>query len=177
MFLLALILVAASNQLVLLDEVVDVQAASVQAVNVNLDQSGALIEVSYDVGGEDVELVASLVGPGDGAFSARGRPNQYLRMLPPGNSGAFRFPAHRTGMYRVVLDNQANQNKPVSVNLRVAVTFGDEGVTGPVTLPPRRRAIVVSLSLLMFFAVAFFTGRKLLAARRGRPRGGQIPLF
>lgn len=171
------LLLAAATSLPVVDEVVHVPPGNVQAVNLTLQKEEAVIEVSFAVVAGASEINVALVGPGDGIFSRKGAPHQYLRLLPGQQDGTFRFPATVHGDYQVILDNRGQDRREVAVKLHVALTFGEAAALRPRTLSRERKLAVVCLSLLFFGGVALYSGRRLVSAMRKRTRDEQTRLF
>jgi hypothetical protein len=160
MILALLLAVAASpGHLVLLDETVKVPAADWRAFRIPLRQQPARIECGFSVleGGSGVR-VALLQGHHTLAATA------YQR------SGGFAYAA-APGEYVIVLDNRMEGRGPAEVRLRVSLAF-DGAPAGPRTLSPKRRAVVVGLSVLLFAAILVFAGGRLGRAFNTRGSGG-----
>ena len=177
MIWLALILAATTTDLVLVEETVRLAPRDVKAVNVSLQQREAVIEVSVDVAGQGAAINVGLLGPGDGIWSRRGEPLQYLRLIPETGAARFRYPARQRGEYQVVLDNRTRKSTAVSANLRVSVIFDAPGAIQPAKLSPRRQAVVIAASLLFFAGLLWWPGRKLFRVMSTRLRRRPPPLY
>ena len=166
---LALLLLAASNQVVLVDEEVVVEAGKVKAVHVDLRQRPAVVETTFEVlRGEPVEV--SLIG-------GEGRGRRYLRRVSDRSSGTIRYAARKLGPYQLVLDARGVDQGRTTIRLRIALAFDSAGLLQPGSLSPQRRSAVVALSVLFFLLVVAYTGRRLKAAIAKRRNDEQPPLF
>jgi hypothetical protein len=176
MILLALILAASSNRLLMVDDTVRVPPGEYTTLGVSLKQKPAVVEVSFatDTGSPGVSV--ALLGPNE-ALVRNGPRRQFLRVVYDQRDAAFRFPARRLGDYEILLDNRSNKEKEAVVSLKVTLGFDEPGTLRPETVSSERRMVVVSLSLLFFAAVTLWSGRKVLEAMARRRRDEQLPLF
>jgi len=163
-----LLLAAAGSQVLVVDEVIHVPASRMRLVHLSLQQRPAVVECAFEVEGEKRDVRVALMGREDGEAFRRGRAHKVLRATPYQESGRFRHPVDTPGEYFVAVDNRLEGRGEARVRLRVSLLF-HEGLAGlPETLPARRKAAVIIVSLVLFFAVALWSGRKLLAANERR---------
>ncbi len=94
----------------------------------------------------------------------RGQDHETMAATPNGRSGDFRRIIQVRGQYAVVVEN-ARGAPPAMVRLRVRTSV-DPGDDVAKTLSPRRRLIVVLVSVLFFFVTVAWSGRKLIRAMR-----------
>ncbi len=167
--LLALLLAAAPVQrVVLVDETVRVPPRSAKGVTAVLQQERAVIEVSCRLVEGDEVLVVVLPPPGAGA-----RRVVYMDPSKP-RDHPYRYLAAAPGEYQIVVDNKGDS--PAQAVLKVTLAFGVPGAAEPLTLPPRRRSVVLGLSLLFLAAVGWVSARRILPLFRRPPPPGLPPL-
>ena len=80
---------------------------------------------------------------------------------PYAMSGSMRQRIAHPGDFLVILENRGPGSGAAQARLRVEVV---EDENSPITLSPRRRAAVVTASLLFFFGVCAWSGRRLWRA-------------
>jgi hypothetical protein len=164
MIFLAMLLAAAAvpDRFVLMDETVQVPAASWRDYPIELRQRPALVECSFSVEGGGSGVRVALMQRAEVERLRAGQRHHVLAATGYERAQRFRFPVP-AGDYSIVVDNRLEGRGPADVHLRVALAF-----TGPEpeaqVLSPARRASVVAASILFFLAVAFFAGRKLKKA-------------
>jgi hypothetical protein len=174
MVLLALLLVASASRITVVDEVFSLAPGEVKTVNLSLHQHPAVVDAAFKVTSGDSVVSLGLRGP-DGSDGAASR--RFLRVMHEQSAGALRYPARTLGDYQVLVENPRNHKRPATVALQVSLAFGEAGTLRPEMLSPQRRRAVVGLSLLFFAVVAWWSGRRLLAAIEKRKRDAQFPLF
>jgi hypothetical protein len=169
---LLLLLAAAPERVVLIDEVVAVPAKGWRDFAITLRQRPAVLECRYTVsGGSGVR--ALLLQRSDVERLREGRPHQPIAATAFVHAGALRAAPPVPGDYSLVLDNALEGRGPALVRLTVSLTFG---VAQPAAreLPAGRRLTVICLSALFLFAVAGYVGWRLHIAL-GRPPHGSSP--
>lgn len=176
MIFLALLLASFSDRLLMVDDVVHVKPGQYTTVSVALQQRPAVVDLSFQTQPASPSLSVALMGPPDGRVS-NGERRQFLRVVYDQRDGSFRFPARLLGNYEILLDNRGNKDKEAVVSLKVSLGFNEPGTIRPETISSERRMGVISLSLLFFAAVVFWSGRKLMAAIETRKRDEQLSLF
>lgn len=165
MILVWLALAAAPQRLLILDEVAQVPASQIRAVNLNVAAREAILECEFSVSGPGSGIRVSLMSWDQAERFRRGLSHRTVKSLPYATSGLLRTAIAGGGRYQLVLDNRLEGRGPAAVSMKVWLTFGQ---TVPVELSWRRRMTVAAISLGFFFAVACFVGRKLWRAMRNR---------
>jgi hypothetical protein len=98
----------------------------------------------------------------------RGMPRRALAITAPDSFARLRYYTRTPGDYAVVVENR-DPDHEATVRVRVWVDFGAGQAMETTQLSPRRRLAVVAISLAVFFGIAGWSGRRLLAGiRRGR---------
>lgn len=98
---------------------------------------------------------------------ARRREYESLAATATGGSGGFERMIATPGLYRVLIRNERGA-PPVRVSLSVRTEADPLPFAISREVPPGRRLAVVAISLSVFFAIVFWSGRMLLRARRNR---------
>jgi hypothetical protein len=172
---LLLILAAAPERLVVMDETVEVPAAGWRAFEIDSKQRPAVIECRFAVASGGSGVRVSLLTREDRDRLRDGQRHRPLASTPYRRSGAFRLYAP-AGEYSVIVSNALEGRGPARVRMTVALAFPG-AQAAPQVLSPGRRVVVVALSLLFFAAVALFAGRRILRAWPRRPSGAPPPAF
>ena len=160
--LLALLLVAAPQRLLLVEETVEVPPKTAKGLTAVLQQQRAVIEVvCRPIEGEDLILI---ILPPEGAGA---RP-VYVQPPRP-EDHPYRYLAMQPGEYQVVVENRGEA--PARVALKVTLVFGAPGAAEPFTLPEPRRRLVVGMSLLFLAAIGWISARRILPLFRRPPHG------
>jgi hypothetical protein len=162
-----LALAVVPERLPLIQETVDVPPGQWRAFDITLGQRPAVVECSFAVvSGRSGVRLALTPRPEMGRLGS-GQPHRALISTGYEREGGFRVTASK-GAYSLVVDNQLEGREPARVELSVALVFSP-APSAPQVLSPRRRAVVVALSLAFFAGVAFYAAWKLRGALFGRP--------
>jgi len=95
------------------------------------------------------------------------QPHQYFQTTPYQRSGNVRARLTESGSYVVIVDNRQEAKRRARVDLAVTLTTGPDPDALPVAYAsPRKRWIVVSVSLAVFAAMLLVFGRALWRATR-----------
>jgi hypothetical protein len=166
---LALLLLASApaDRLDLIKDTIAIRRGSAETINISLQQSQAVLDVGFEVLNGGPEVNVALVGPAQRNAAADEPAYGYLRYLPGQSAGSFRFPAARKGDYQVILDGRGAERN-AEVRLSVSLLFHEAGALRPSTVSRRRQGVVIALSLLFFFSVSFWSGRRLVRCFRQR---------
>ena len=156
---LALILLAASTQIELVNEVIPVPARDWRYVEVALKQRPARVIADYTTGAGSKDVRLELVRRED----VEGFPDRMSGGIIAGgsqetSSGHLHYQTPLSGEFALIIDNRAGA-QPASVHLRVALDFAE--VSG---LTPARRLLVVVISFAVFFGIVTYSARRILRA-------------
>jgi len=172
MIALALALVfAAASRVELADEVYSIPADEWRYLEVGLKQRPALVVAHYDVEGSaaEAEVRVALMRREDMEHLRQGLPHGAVAMTAPGRSGTLRAFVP-PGDYVLVVENRAAAGAPAGppapIHLHVWLDFSDRFGPAITTLSPRRQLAVILISFAVFFAIAAWSGRRLLKAVR-----------
>ena len=160
--LTALLLLAASTSVDLVDDLYQIPAAEWKYVEVNLRQRPARIVASYDVRGGSDQVRLALMTRTDLDRLRGDLPYGVLAATQPGTRGSFDFRVRECGDYVLVVDNRSAKSRPADVHLYISLDFADRSVPDITQLAPRRQLTVILLSFAFFFVVVTFAARKLL---------------
>ena len=152
----------------LVDEVYPIPAGEWHFVPIDLKQRPATVTATFDAPSGAGRIRLALVSRADLEHLWRGLPQGALEIVGPANSGSLRHAIRSPGEYAIVVDNQLGDGKTPLVRLRIWLDFGVPPGPNVTILSPARRLAIAAISLAIFFAIAFFAGRKLLAAFAAR---------
>jgi hypothetical protein len=160
LLLVPIVLLAASTNLQLVDEVYRIPANDWRWVPVSLRQKPALISARYQANGDGTEVRLKLVRRAD---LERGRDARYLAATGFGRTGHLLYQVMAPDDYVVLVENDAEA--PAEVLLRISLDFTHAGprVT---RLSPQRQFTVIAISFAVFFGIVTWSARKLLKAVR-----------
>ena len=163
----ALLLLAATSQVNLVDDPYQIPAGEWNWVGVNLSQKRATITASFRVTSGGDQLRVALMSRDTLEHLGSDLPSATLAAPAPGRTGGFSFRVHELGDYAILLDNRASKSKSADVHLNVSLDFAEPAVT---PLDPRRQLTVILLSFAFFLTVVTYSARKLLQGVRPTPR-------
>jgi hypothetical protein len=132
----------------------------------------ARLEVRFDVLSpkDGPGIRATVLSAGEFEKFREKLPHQDLQATSYQRAGSLRARLSEPGGYVVVVDNRQNAQRRCRVDLEVTLTTGPDPESLPVTYAsPRKRLIVVTVSLAGFAVIAALAGRALWRATR-RPR-------
>ena len=154
MTFLALVLLVASNQVLLLDEKIHVSAQESYAADISLEQRPALVDCFFQVLGNAQRGVRlALLSRAHLERFQSGLEHEVLAATPYQTSGHFQFDVRTPGEYALLVDNRSAA-QAVNVVLKVTLEFHDPSAPQPVVLSESRRLTIVALSLAFFLATA-----------------------
>ena len=161
---LALLLLAVSSKVELVNGDYQIAPSDWQWVPVNVRQHPALLTASFQVhsGSEDVRLLLMRREDLDDM------PHGSLADTPEARAGALTHYLHDLGEYGLVVEN-TNSHVPASVHLFIWLDFAPHR-TAVETLSPQRQWSVILISFAAFFGIVTWSARKLLHAMKA---GGQ----
>ncbi|MEK7404168.1 MAG: hypothetical protein AAB225_03590 [Acidobacteriota bacterium] len=155
---LALLLLAATQPLVLVDDHLLIPPAGSRAIPIALHQRPAVIDCQFSASRGGPVMLWLVRRPDLERFHS-GRPLEALLVTGYHRAGAFR---HKPGPgdYAVIVDNRLDASGPAEVRLVISLLF-DAEPGGPQFVPTGRKIVVVVLSLLFFLAVLWYARRRL----------------
>ena len=150
----ALLLLLASNQVVLLDEKIHVPAQESYAADISLVQRPALVDCSYEVlGNAQLGVRLALLSRAHLERFHSGLEHEVLAATPYQTSGHFQFDVRTPGEYALLVDNRTAAQS-ADVVLKVTLDFHEPSAPLPVVLSESRRLTIIGLSLAFFLATA-----------------------
>jgi hypothetical protein len=154
MNLIALVLLVAPSQVVLLDEKIHVPAQESYAADISLVQRPALVDCSYEVLGNARRGVRlAMLSRAHLERFHSGLEHEVLAASPYQRSGHFQFDVRTPGEYALLVDNRS-EAQAADVALKVTLVFHDPSAPPPVVLSQRRRFTIIALSVAFFLATA-----------------------
>ena len=158
----ALILLAASTHVDLVDEVFRIPAGEWRYVELGLRQKPAFVSAEFEVrsGSRDVRL--ALMRQDDLERLRGSRPSGVMAMTETGASGQLRYQVRVPGDYVVVIDNRAEPDRPAEAHLHVALDFGARPGPEVTRLSTARQIAVIAISFAVFFGIVSYSSRRLL---------------
>jgi hypothetical protein len=157
----ALLLLAASTRVDLVDEVFEVPPAEWRYLELGLKQRAAYVSADYHVMGDSDKVRLELMTRDDLQYLRAHRPFTPMVATGEGRSGRLRVPIRRPGDYVIVLNNQSG-TRTASVRLHVGLNFSGRPEPEVTTLSRGRQLAIVLISFAVFFAIAAFSARRLL---------------
>jgi hypothetical protein len=162
----ALILLAASARLELVNEVLPIPAGDWRYVELGLNQKPALVSAGFVVesGSQHVKLM--LMRREDMDRLRAGLPYGVIVATLAASTGGLSYRVSVPGDYVVVIDNRNLDRQPAMARLRVALDFS--GGQGPqvTRLSTRRQLTVILISFAVFFGIVTYSARRLLRGIR-----------
>lgn len=135
-----------------------------QAIDLRIPQNGTTVDIDFEVKQGSRVQVLVLNRPQAERFH-RGRSFEAIVSSGFDTSGRLRYRMADAGEYVLMVDNRINGRTPALVHLRVDLS-NPQAV--PVReLPPARRRVVVTLSLLFFGSVVAFSAWRFLRGMSG----------
>jgi hypothetical protein len=166
--LFALILATgASNYLTLFDEIVRIPRGQWRAINVSLHQRPAQVQCRYQVVRGSSNVRAVLMSREDVTRFQQGQDYHVMSLTAADRKGELRHIISRPGDYIVLIENDS-KGSPSYVQLHLGLEFNRYTSFEPLTVSPRRRSVIIAVSLLLFALIGAWSGWRLLRATRGR---------
>ena len=158
----ALILLAVSSQVNLLDDVVQIPAGHWYYFPLGLRQKPAFVAADFEVkSGSDLVRLA-LMRREDMERLRDNRPSGVLAATDSARSGQLRYQIGVAGDYILLIDNRLSPDRPTEAHLRVSLDFSRAGGPAVTRLSVPRQITVIAISFAVFFAIAGFSARRLL---------------
>lgn len=162
MIVLALLFLASSQSIQLVNDIFRLSPGEWRAVNVALHQGQPVVVTGdFAVRSGSTHMRLELLRQADLERLRDGRPNGFLAMTPPGAAGRFRYIIRVPGDYAVILDNRGAR-EPALARLHVNLDFGERPVPTVRQLSPERQLVVILISFAVFFAIVTYSARRLL---------------
>jgi hypothetical protein len=165
MILPALLLLAATTRLDLVDEVYRIPPKEWRYVELELKQVPVSVICQYDAEVRGPQVRLALMDRQDLKRMSEDEAHGVLSVTPAGTGGRIFHIVRTPGNYVVVVDNR-NGDRAAAVHLRVALDFTARHGPAVTYLSPQRRWAVVAISFGVFFAIVTWSARRLLRAVR-----------
>ena len=152
---------------VLMDGVISVPPSRWSAIDVQVAEAGTLIDCTFSVRNDASRVQPILVTRADAQRFHEGRsyrplvPSSYMR------AGRLRYETRTAGSYVLLIDNQIENRKAAEVAVRIELWSPRAAEVR--TVSPRRRGVVVAVSVLFFAAVTAYFLRRYLTRRTQTP--------
>lgn len=158
----ALILLAASSRVDLVDDLYQIPAGQWRYVELELRQKPAFVAADFEVKSGSREVRLALMRREDMERLREDRPSGVLAATEPAGSGQLQYQVRVGGDYILLIDNRLSPNHATDAHLRVSLDFGT--ISGPAVtrLSAPRQITVIAISFAVFFAIAGFSARRLL---------------
>jgi hypothetical protein len=157
-----LVLLAATTSVELADEVYRIPPHYWRYMELGLKQRPALVNARFEVDEGPPRVRLALMTQGDLEGLRTGLPHRWLSVTPAGPSGRVLYDLPQAGDYVLVVENRGAA--AAVVHLRVLLDFSGRHSLTVTQITPRRRAVVVGTSLVVFFAIVTYSARRLLRA-------------
>lgn len=158
MIVLAFLLAVAPTAII--DRSVRVPPADTRGLHFSIKNRPATLQVDYRAAGPRVRLM--VMAQADESRFRAGRDVDAAAATEFERSGSLRAYIATPGEYVVVVDNRAERSAAALVHMKGTLVY-DMAPREARELTPRARWTVVSASLVFFFGVVWFAGRRLRA--------------
>lgn len=158
----ALILLAASSQVELVDDVYQIPAGQWYYVPLGLRQKPAFVAADFEVKSGARRVRLALMRREDMERLREDRPSGVLAATEPAGSGQLRHQIGVAGDYILLIDNRLSADRPTEAHLRVSLDFSRTPGPAITRLSVPRQITVIAISFAVFFAIAGFSARRLL---------------
>jgi hypothetical protein len=145
---------------ILTNGVISVPASHWSAIEVPVVQPGTMIEASFSVPNGATAVEAILVTRKEADRFNAGRSYHPLCRSGYQTEGKLRCEAEQKGDYVLLIDNRIEGRKPAEVSVKISVREPASIIA--VTIPPRKRAVIIALSMLFFVAVVMYSARQFM---------------
>lgn len=166
----ALMLLAATANTQTFERVLTLRPASVKSMHFSVKNRPATLDVEFRTSRAEVTSRLIVIPQNDLPRLEAGRDYKQIAVTDFAASGHLRTYIPTPGEYHVVVDNRHQANSQLHVEVKGTLT-ADVTAKEARYLSPTRRAVVISSSVLVFFAVAWVAGRRLYVATLGERRG------
>lgn len=169
----ALLLLLVSAPTASFDRTVRVPPADIRGLELTIKNRPGTIDLRYRVAQRDARVRAVVLAKADQPRFRAGRTVAELASTPYAPEGSLKVHLVTPGDYVIILDNRPQAKQETQVQVRGQIAYDPEPVTAW-ELPPQRKAAVMAASLAAFFALFWWSGRRVVSAvnekeRRERP--------
>lgn len=158
----ALILLAASTHLELVNEVLRVPPGELRSFPLVLKQHPAMVAADFEVQSGPARLWLALMRRDDLKRLHDELPAGVMAGTIPGSSGRIRYRVRVPGDYVVVIENRGGDARPAEARVRVALDFQMQSGPEVTRLSPGRQFAVILISFAVFFGIVSYSARRLL---------------
>lgn len=158
----AILLLAATTHVDLVDEVYRIPAGQWRYVELGLQQKPAFVAADFEVQSGSHQIRLALLRRDDLERLRAEEPAGVLAATNPGGSGKLRYQVRTPGEYALVLDNREDSEHAAVAHLHVSLDFGRNSGPAVTRLTPFRQIIVVAFSFAVFFGIVGYSTRRLL---------------
>lgn len=162
----AILLLAATTHVDLVDEVYRIPAGQWRYVELGLQQKPAFVAADFVVQSGSHQVRLALLRHDDLQRLRAEEPAGVLAATDAGDSGKLRFQVRMPGEYAVVLDNRDDSEHEAVAHLHVSLDFGRNPGPAVTRLSPLRQMVVVAFSFALFFGIVGYSARRLLRGIR-----------
>ncbi|PWT99677.1 MAG: hypothetical protein C5B51_26735 [Terriglobia bacterium] len=166
MICLALILLAASTRVDLVNELLQIPADDWRYVELGLKQQPALVLADFQEESGPPHVKMMLVRHEDMSRLQSGRAPAPLVATSPAKAGRLLYRVPAPGDYVLVIDNRNGDRQAAMVRLRVTLDFSLGRQPQVTQLSPRRQLTVILVSFAVFFGIVTYSARRLLRGIR-----------
>jgi hypothetical protein len=163
---LALILLAATTRLELVDEVLRIPAGDWRYVELGLKQQAAFVAADFEAQSGSQPVKLELMRREDLDRLRADRPNGVIAATALAASGRLLYRVRVPGDYVVVIDNRNDNGREAVARLRVVLDFGARPGPQVTRLSPQRQFTVILISFAVFFGIVTYSARRLLRGIR-----------
>ena len=166
MILLALLLLAASSHVELINERISIAPGERRVIELGLKQHPALVAADFQVEPAPGRIRLLIMRREDLGRLRDESTADVLAATSPGPAGRIRYRVRTPGDYVVVMENRAGAGPAVETRLRIALDFEMQSGPEVTRLSPLRQFVVIVVSFAVFFAIVSYSARRLLRGIR-----------
>ncbi len=157
-----LLLQTVPTRVELVDEVYQVPSAEWRYLAISVPRQPAIIRCHFDAESAKTVVRLALLRKAELERFRQGQPHGFLAVTEASSSGSLERRVDAPGEYALVIQNRGQGGRIAHVHLRVSLDLVRASEPAVRTLPPRRRLVVVTISLVVFFAIVLISGARLL---------------
>lgn len=161
---LLVLLLAPAPRVDLVDEVFDIPPAEWRFVELSLKQEPVTVWCEFESSGPNRAVRVALLRREDVERMREERAHGILVVRGPAERGVMHYVVTGPGDFAVLVDNRTGDRRAARVHLKIWLDFSPPAEPNVRYVSPRRRTVVVVLSLTVFLGIVLFSVRKL---RRG----------
>ncbi|HUI82302.1 MAG TPA: hypothetical protein VLY24_30475 [Bryobacteraceae bacterium] len=159
----ALILLAASSHVELVNEVFPLPPGEHRFIELGLKQKPAMVAADFEAESAGAQVRLALTRRGDLTRSRDDLP--VIAATNQGASGRIRYRVRMPGDYVVMIENRS-AHAAAEARLRIALDFDMQPGPDVTRLSPMRQFVVIAVSFAVFFAIVSYSARRLLRGIR-----------